>query len=434
MSVLVVGVSHRSAPLEVLEELARDADGVSKLLADVCATDHVHEATVLATCNRLEVYAQVDRFHGSVEAISLLMCSGSQRRPWSYVPHLYVHYDDRAVGHLFRVAAGLDSLVVGESQILGQTRAALRLGQDAGAVGPTLNTLFQQALRVGKRAHAETDIDRRAPSLVSAALDRCVQHLGTLEGRRALVVGAGTMASLAVSTLVRSGVQDVAVVNRTGARADRVAVEHGVRARPWPALDEELRRAEVVVSCTGSPGLVLHEAQVAAAREGVSHPLAVVDLALPHDVDPAVGRLPGVSLVGLRRLTQELGGDPEGTADGDVGAVSRIVAEEIALFAVARRQASVTPTLVALRSMASGVVDAEVRRLLSRVPDLDEAARAEVETTVRRVADKLLHQPTVRVKQLAGASGAVSYAAALRELFALDPEAVEAVTRAEDTR
>ena len=215
MSVLVVGISHRSAPVEVLERLALDADGVRKLLADVAASDHVTEAAVLATCNRLEIYTDVDRFHGSVEDISRLLCQRSGRVGDDLIPHLYVHYDDGAVSHLFQVAAGLDSMVVGEGQILGQTREALRLGQEHATIGPALNVLFQQALRVGKRAHAETDIDRAAPSLVTAALDRSVVEIGPITGLRAVVVGAGTMAALATATLARLGASDIAVVNRT---------------------------------------------------------------------------------------------------------------------------------------------------------------------------------------------------------------------------
>lgn len=428
MSVLVVGVSHRSAPLEVLEQLALDADGVRKLLADVADSPHVTEATVLATCNRLEIYTDVDRFHGSVEAISRLLCQRADRVAEELIPHLYVHYDDGAVSHLFKVAAGLDSMVVGEGQIMGQARGALRLGQEHATIGPALNVLFQQALRVGKRAHAETEVDRAAPSLVTAALDRCVAEIGPIAGRRAVVVGAGTMATLATATLARLGAADIAVVNRTVGNAKRLAGEYAARSVSFDALADELGRADVVISCTGAVGVVLGRGQVAAARSGTTAPLAIIDLALPHDVEPVVGDLPGVTLIGLSRLAEELAGHP---ASLEVEGVKRIVDEEIQVFSSARRQASVTPTLVALRSMATGVVESEIERLLARLPGLDEASRAEIEMAVRRVADKLLHQPTVRIKQLANETGAVSYAAALRELFALDPEAVEAVTRPE---
>ncbi|MDF9716729.1 glutamyl-tRNA reductase [Nocardioides sp. ChNu-153] len=429
MSVLVVGVSHHSAPVAVLERLALDAEGAQKLVAEVANAEHVTEATVIATCNRLEIYTEVERFHGSIETISRLLIERGGATTEAMLPHLYVHYDDAAVSHLFRVAAGLDSMVVGEGQILGQAREALRLGQELGTVGPALNVLFQQALRVGKRAHAETDIDRAAPSLVTAALELAAPQVGGLAGRRAVVVGAGAMASLATATLARAGVAELVVVNRTEPNASRLAGEYGARSAQLPDLERELVGADVVVSCTGSTGTVLTRELVERARSGhddPARPLAVVDLALPHDVEPGVAELPGVLLLGLARLADEL--RIAEVAPG-IDAVREIVTQEIAAFTSARRQASVTPTVVALRTMATTVVEAEMARLDGRLPHLDPAARAEVLQTVRRVADKLLHQPTVRVKQLANEQGAVSYAAALAELFALDPDAVDAVTR-----
>ena len=428
MSVLVVGVSHKTAPVSVLEQLAMDTEAVTKLVQNVAESEHVLEATALATCNRIEIYAEVDRFHGSVETVSRLLCEQAGLGAEAIVPHLYVHYDDGAVSHLFNVAAGLDSMVLGEGQILGQARDALRLGQDSGTIGPALNVLFQQALRVGKRAHAETDIDQAAPSLVTAALDRAVEHVGTVSGKRAVVVGAGAMASLAVSTVARLGAADVVIANRTDAHAARLAKQYGGRVVGLSEIDREISAADVLISCTGAAGLVLPLSQVAAARNHATQPLAVLDLALPHDVDPAVAELPGIALIGLARLAQEL---HEGDNGSDIAAVRTIVSEEISAFLAARRSASVTPTVVALRTMATGVVEAEVERLLTRLPDLDPQIRAEVELAVRRVADKLLHQPTVRVKELANESGAVSYATALAKLFALDSEAVDAVTRAE---
>ena len=428
MSVLVVGVSHKSAPVSVLERLTLDAAGVDKLVHSVAGSSHVLEATVLATCNRVEIYAEVDRFHGSVECVSRLLCELSDEQPEDIVPHLYVHYDDGAVSHLFHVASGLDSMVVGEGQILSQTREALRVGQEAGTIGPALNVLFQQALRVGKRVHAETDVDHAAPSLVGLALQRAVSHVGPLHGKRVLVVGAGSMASLAVSTLSRLGVSDVVVASRTEAHARRLAEQYDGRAVPLAGAQAALADADLLVSCTGATGVVLPLSVVAGARVDADRPLAVVDLALPHDVDPAVAELPGVALIDLARLAEVVN-----NSDGanDVGAVRGIVAEEIIAFLAARSSATVTPTVVALRSMATGIVDAEMARLSARLPDLDPAVRSEIQHAVRRVADKLLHQPTVRVKELANETGAVSYATALAELFSLDPDAVTAVTRAE---
>lgn len=423
MSVLVVGISHKSAPVSLLERVALDSDGVTKLLGDVVTSAHVTEAAVIATCNRLEIYAEVDRFHGSVEEVSGLLVERAGERTEAMLPHLYVHYEDGAVSHLFHVAAGLDSMAVGEGQILGQTREALRLGQELGTVGPALNVLFQQALRVGKRSRAETGIDQAAPTLVTEALAAI-----TPEGvgdRKVVVLGAGGMAGLATATAARMGARDVVVVNRTADNARRLADEYAVRWTGLDSLDAELADADVLVSCTGAAGVLLGAAQVRAARPD-HHPLAIADLALPHDVEPAAGDLPGVRLVGLADLAERL---RDSDAGREIDGVRRIVGEEVTAFLSARRQASVTPTVVALRSMATDVVEAEMARLVARLPDLDDATRDEVLHTLRRTADKLLHQPTVRVKELADQTGAVSYAAALAELFSLDPDAVDAVTR-----
>jgi glutamyl-tRNA reductase len=242
------------------------------------------------------------------------------------------------------------------------------------------------------------------------------------------VVGAGAMAGLAVSTVARRGAADVVIASRTRSNAERLAAQYSGRTVALADVEAEIAAADVLVSCTGATGVVLPLATVAAARTHPTGPLAVIDLALPHDVEPAVADLPGVALIDLARLADEL---HEGEIATDVEAVRGVVTQEVTAFLTARRSSAVTPTVVALRTMATGVVDAEMARLTSRLPGLDPAVRAEVEHAVRRVADKLLHQPTVRVKELANETGAVSYAAALAELFALDPDAVEAVTRVE---
>jgi glutamyl-tRNA reductase len=431
MSVLVVGISHNSAPVALLEQVAPDAEGVPKLVQKAAASEHVTEATVIATCNRVEIYAEVDRFHGSVEELSMLLVERAGASTEAMLPHLYVHYDDGAVSHLFQVAAGLDSMAVGEGQILGQTRDALRLGQELGTAGPALNVLFQQALRVGKRSRAETDIDRVAPTLVSAALDRShgdgAADVGDVAGRRVLVVGAGAMAGLATATVTRRGADRVTVANRTPERAARLATEYAATPATLADLPRALAEADLVIACAGASGVLITRAMVEEARAD-QRPMTFLDLAMPHDVDPAVSELPGVTRIDLGDLADELHASEAGR---EVEEVRRIVTQEVSSFLAARQQANVTPTVIALRTMATAVVDAEVSRLASRLPDLDDATRAEILQTVRRVADKLLHEPTVRVKELANEEGAVSYAAALAELFALDPDAVDAVTRPE---
>ncbi|GGS62824.1 glutamyl-tRNA reductase [Planobispora rosea] len=427
MSVLVVGLSHRTAPVALLERVSVSGDRLVKLLHDVHVAAGVAEAMVVSTCNRVEVYAVVDRFHAVVNEVSELLSVHSGVPKEQLTPHLYVHYEDRAVEHLFSVGAGLDSMVVGEGQILGQVRQALRLAQEQGTLGATLNDLVQQALRVGKRCHAETGIDRAGASLVGVGLTLAARVLGPIQGRRALVVGAGSMSALSAATLQRAGVSDIVVVNRTHERAVRLAQTVGGRAAPFADLAAELAEADLVISCTGATDVVV-TADMVTPRE-----MFLLDLALPHDVDPAVRLLPGVTLVDLESMQE--GGADTGADDGGrveaVAAVRGIVAEEVAAYLSAERAARVTPTVVALRSKAADVVEAELGRLVSRVPEIEGRIRDEVTQTVRRVVDKLLHEPTVRVKQLAESPAGDHYAEALRELFNLNPKVPDAVRRIE---
>ncbi|MEU4408341.1 glutamyl-tRNA reductase [Streptosporangium sp. NPDC023963] len=427
MSVLVVGLSHRTAPVALLERVSVSGDSLVKLLQDIQQDVHVAESMVVSTCNRVEIYAEVDRFHAAVTSLSQLLSAHSGVSMEQLASHLYVHYEDRAVEHLFSVGSGLDSMVVGEGQILGQVRSALRLAQEEGTLGPTLNELVQQSLRVGKRSHTETGIDRAGASLVGVGLTLAERALGPLQGKRALVVGAGSMSALSAATLQRAGVTDIVVVNRTHERAVRLAQTVGGRAAGFGDLTAELAEADLVISCTGATDVVITADMV------TPHETFLLDLALPHDIDPAVRRLPGVTLVDLESMQEseaDAGTDDGGRAEA-VTAVRGIVAEEVTAYLSAERAARVTPTVVALRSKAAQVVEAELGRLVARVPDLEGRVRDEVGQTVRRVVDKLLHEPTVRVKQLAESPAGDHYAEALRELFNLDPKVPEAVRRIE---
>ncbi|KWW98146.1 glutamyl-tRNA reductase [Carbonactinospora thermoautotrophica] len=429
MTILVVGLSHRTAPLSVLEQAALTGDGVDRLLTDVAAAETIGEAVLLATCNRLEIYADVEKFHTSVAGITQALTQHTGLALEALTPHLYVHYDERAVQHLFRVACGLDSMVVGEAQILGQIKGALALAQKLGTAGRVLNELVQQALRVGKRAHTETEIDKAGQSLVTVGLEAAEEAIGPITGKTALIVGAGSVSALAAATLRRAGVGRIVIANRTYERGARVAASVGGEAIPFDRTGEALADADLLVSCTGAAGLVIDTDQVAAAmRQRPGRPLFVLDLALPHDVDQAVADLEEVTLVNLERISERVADDRRLPS---VEQVQRIVAEEVAEFAGWQRSVRVAPTVVALRARAAEVVASELDRLAGRLPELDERQRDEVAQTVRRVVDKLLHTPTVRVKEMARRPDGVSYADVLRELFDLDPQAVEAVTAPE---
>jgi glutamyl-tRNA reductase len=450
VSVLVVGLSHKSAPVAILEQAAVSGDAQVKLLRDVAFTDSVAETFVVSTCNRVEVYADVDRFHAGVTAICELLARHCGVPARDLTPHLYVHYEDRAVAHLLAVACGLDSVVVGEGQILGQVRSAVKLAEEHGTVGRALGELGRLALRAGKRARAETGIDRAGQSLVSVALELAAARLaaGTqippargLAGRDVLIVGAGSMSALAATTAGRSGAASIVVANRTRRNAERLAARVSGHAVALADLGPALAAADLLISCTGAAGHVITRDLVSAALTGEPRPadrgpLVVLDLAMPRDVEPAVADLPGVAVIGMDQLSEH------GTAAGadDVAAVRAICEAEMAAYRSAVDAARVAPTVVALRAKAATVVDAELTRLAGRLSadGLSGHALDEIAQTMRRVVDKLLHAPTVRVKELAGSPGGEEYAAALRVLFDLDPRAVEAVTRAateqEDTR
>lgn len=438
MSLLAVGVSHRTAPVALLEQFAMAPSDTVKTLHELVGSDHVTEALVLATCNRVEVFAEVERFHGGVSDISRILARQAGATVEELAPYVTVHYEDQAVTHLFSVAAGLDSMVVGETQVLGQLRAAYALAREERTVGRALHPVAQRALRVGKRVHAETGIDRAGASLVSVALDRTESHTGPLTGRTVLVVGAGSMGALAATTLARRGAS-VVVSSRTEAHAARLADAVDGRSAGLADLPAELAAADVLVTCTGATGVVVGTDVVATAMAGRgSRPLVVVDLALPRDVDPAVAGLPGVHVVDLALLQGERaesdGPLPGSVAVADIVAARAMIEAEAALLRAERQAAEVAPTVSALRMQAAEVVDAELLRLAGRLPDLDARARAEIARTVRRVVDKLLHEPTVRVKELAGSPNGTDYAGALRALFGLaidtsvDPTMAGAVT------
>jgi len=461
MSVLVVGLSHKSAPVSTLERAAVSGDTLGKLLHDVARLPDIAETFVISTCNRVEVYAEVGRFHGGVAGVCDLLSRYSGIPAAELTSSLYVHYEDRAVQHLLAVSSGLESMVVGEDQILGQVRTALKVAGEHGTLGRSLRDLGRLALRTGKRARAETGIDRLGLSLVSVGIELAAPHLGVAEaaglpgqemreklvsngpgrlsGLHVLVVGAGAMSGLAVATAARAGAARVTVANRTRAKAERLAAGVGGTVADFAGLPAAIAEADLVISCTGAANLVITEAivrEVLAVRDR-SRPLVLLDLAMPRDVDPAVAELPGqatgaAAVIVISMDTLRGSGEHAVGAD-EVAAVRAIVEDEFAAYGSAVRADRVTPTVVALRAKAATVVDAELARLAGRLSEESVSGRAleEMAQTVRRVVDKLLHAPTVRVKELASSPDGEEYAAALRVLFDLDPRTIDAVTHAE---
>jgi glutamyl-tRNA reductase len=439
VSVLLFGVSHRSAPVSVLEQLSTDESEQVKIVDRVMQSPLVTEAMVLSTCNRVEVYAVVDAFHGGLSAIGQVLAEQSGMSLGDLTKYAYVRYSEAAVEHLFAVASGLDSAVVGEQQVLGQVRRAYAAAEANRTVGRVLHELAQRALAVGKRVHSETGIDAAGASVVSVALGMAAKKLGRtgLQGKTAVVVGAGAMGALSAAHLTRAGVQNVYVVNRSLPRAQRLArkIRESGAAAEALSLDRlatALADADVVVSCTGAVRPVVsladvHNALFASRRDETNQPLVICDLGMPRDVDPAVSGLPGVWVVDMDRVQRE---PSARAAAADAEAARHLVAAEVATYLAGQRMAEVTPTVTALRQRAADVVEAELLRLDHRLPELDAAHRDEVARTVRRVVDKLLHAPTVRIKQLASAPGGDSYAEALRELFELDQTSVDAVATA----
>jgi glutamyl-tRNA reductase len=427
MSVLVVGMSHRSAPVSVLERAAVPMDDLRKTIDELHQAETISEVLLVSTCNRVEVYADVARFHPAVAEITSVLARHAGIAVPELVPNLYVHFAEAAVEHMFSVACGLDSLVVGESQILGQLRAAYALGTEVGSVGTVLHDLAQTALHVGKRAHSETGIDQAGASVVSVALNEAAVTLGGLGDKRALVVGAGSMGALTTATLRRAGDTGIVVANRSLPRAERVAASVGGRAVGLDQLPAEIAAADVVITSTGSAGIVI-EAEHVIARHG--RPLVILDLALPRDVDPAVATLPDVTyldLDGLRRAGAMV-------SDSDVQAAGDIVTEELGEYLAEQQRLAVAPTVTALRARANQVIDGELARLDARLPNLAPVERRAVGDAVRRAVEKLLHAPTVRVKELAATPGGDQYAVALRELFDLDQGTVESVVAVKPPR
>jgi glutamyl-tRNA reductase len=419
--VFVVGANFRSAPLELLERLAIDQERRPKALAGLLDLEHVHEAVVVSTCNRVEVYTAISRFHGAAGDVRRFMADLRGLALGEFAHHLYDYYEERAVRHLFAVAAGVDSMVVGEAQILGQVREAFQAAQAERSVGPVLSALFNRAIKVGRRARSETGIGAGQLSTVTVGLRVADGQLGGLAGRRALLVGAGSLARLAGRTLRQAGAGELVVANRTPAAGTALARELGGRAVPLERVTDELAAVDLVVAATAgtTPTVTTTTVAAAMAHRSPPGPLVVLDLGVPRDVEPEVRELPGVVLADLDALRAVLETD-EGPRR-EVERVRALIAQETGAFMGGQREARLAPTIRALRTSAEQVRQQELAKAATRLSGLDERQRAAVDAVTRGLVNKLLHDPMVRGKALAARPDGDLYVAALRELYGLDP-------------
>jgi glutamyl-tRNA reductase len=420
VSVVVIGLNHRTAPLDLLERMTIGDGQLPKALHDLCTREHISESLVLSTCNRTEVYAVAERFHGAYSDIRGFLADFSFLPPEDFSDHLYVHYDSAAAAHLLAVTAGLDSAVLGESEIQGQVKVAWERARDEGTAGPALNLLLRHALEAGKRARTETGIARNIASVSQAAVAMTGQRLGGVAGRTVVVLGAGEMGEGMAVALAGAGAGDVLVANRTQARAAELAARVGGRAVPLVELPERLAEVDVLLTSTGSRAPMIERADLEPVMAGrADRPLLIVDIAVPRDVDPAVAQVPGVTLLDMDDLR---GFAAAGVAERrrEVAAVEAILDEELERYVGATSAREVAPMIVALRERAEAARSAELDRLRGRYDDLDERQLDMVDAVTRGLVAKLLHQPTVVLKDAAGSPRGDRLVAALRELFEIE--------------
>jgi glutamyl-tRNA reductase len=419
MSLVVVGLNHRTVPVELLERMAIAPAALPKALHTLGQGENLAEVVLLSTCNRTEVYARYTNFHPAVQDAHDFLTDQSAVHPDELTEHLYTFHDDAAVAHLFGVAAGVDSMIVGEAEILGQVREAWLTAEREGATGPLLSRVFRQAIEVGKRSRTETAIGRNPASVSSAAVTVAAERLGSIEGRRVLVLGAGDVGEGLAIALAGAGVSDIAVANRTHAHAAALAGRVGGRAITLDDIPEELERADVLLGSTAAESVLIERSDIEAVMERRGgRALLIVDVAVPRDVDPGVGQVFGVTLLDIDDLKAYAEQSLQQRRQ-EVGKVREIITAELDRFRVEHSAREVAPLVSALRARGEAVRTAELERFRSRLDALETEARETVEALTRGIVNKLLHDPTVRVKDAAGSARGELYADALADLFDL---------------
>lgn len=412
--IFCLGVNHRTAPVEVRERLACD---LGQLLA---VSAPAGDLALLSTCNRLELYAcSPAEPEGAEEALAALLSQATGVDAQELAGHLYTRRGWDAATHLLRVATGLDSLVLGEPQILGQVTGAFMQTTGAGVLGHCLTILFRAAIRAGKRARRETAISANPASISSVALALAQQHAGDLRQKRVLVIGAGEMGRLTLKALHHRGVTGVEVVNRTFARAESAAAAFAACAFPLDRLAERLALADVVIAATSAPQPILTAKLVAGAlAQRPDRPLLLVDLAVPRDVEPTVGDLPGVRLFDVDDLRGSLD-NARGAREAEVPRVEAIIAEEVAGLQNAYREMSVRPLIVDLRRKAESIRQREMERTLRNLGQIDDATLGHIQKFSQALVNQILHQPTVYLKEKAVRGETDTELATVREMFGL---------------
>jgi glutamyl-tRNA reductase len=417
MSIVVIGVNHRTGPLSVLERLTIAPADVAKAVIGLAGRDNLREVAVLSTCNRTEVYAVAERFHGAYADIRDFMCELGSLPPDQLHPHLYSQHDEAAAQHLFEVAAGLDSAVLGESEILGQVRTAWQIARDEGGVRSTLDLLFRHALSVGKRARSETSISRGTSSISHAAVEMVTDRLGALARRNVLVVGAGEMGVGVATALHKAGAGTITVCNRTPQRGSHLAGRVGGLAVGLDQVGAALAEADVVVTCTASGQSIVTRGDVAAnKRPGV--PMLIVDIAVPRSVDRSVAELDGLTVLDLDDL-RDWADRGIALRSGEVDHVREMVGIEVEQFAMEVTARQAAPLVAQLHESAEAVRTKEVARFAGRLAELDESERDTVEALTKAIVAKLLHGPSVRLRHDAGTPKGERNAAAVSDLFDL---------------
>jgi glutamyl-tRNA reductase len=419
VSLVVVGLNHRNAPVDLLERMAVPARALPKALHALVAREHLAEVVLVSTCNRTEVFARTTLFHPGIDDVRHFLADTAGLDPDALADLLYTFHDDAAVAHLFAVAAGLDSMIIGEHEILGQVREAWRIAEHEGTTGPLLSRTFRHAVEVGKRARTETEIGRHAVSVSSAAVTLAAERLGSLEGRRVLVLGAGEMGESMAIALAGAGVGEIVVANRTPSRGRALAERVGGRAVGLDDVPDVLVTADVLLSSTGADQILIERADVELVmqrRDGRA--LLVVDVAVPRDVDPGVAQVFGVTLLDIDAL-RALGEQSLQQRRAEIGRVREIITAELERYRIERSAREVVPLVTALRERIEELRQAELERIATRHAD-DGDLRAAIDSITRALVNKLLHEPTVRLKEAAGTARGELYADALAELFALE--------------